>query len=116
MAKGMTIQVGARVPLSIIEFMDDDVNNNNFQNRSDWIVCACREFVKIRQKELSGDGLGGGASIKVKGWPTAIRFSKKISAQFGSLTLILLELLDRSLGIVGPSLVSGDFLPMSILQ
>lgn len=63
MVKGMTIQIGARVPLSIVEFMDNDVNNNEFQNRSDWIVCACREYVKIRKREMSEqsqDSHGGG--------------------------------------------------------
>lgn len=79
MAKGITIQVAARVPLSVVEFMDKDISLNNFMNRAEWVQYACREFMKIRQKELSGDGLGGGASIKVKGWPTAIRFSKKKS-------------------------------------
>ncbi len=63
MAKGVTIQVAARVPLSIVEFMDHDISLNNFMNRAEWVQYACREFMKIRQKELADtnrDGSGGG--------------------------------------------------------
>ena len=65
MAKGVSVVIAARIPLTIVNFMDDDVNNNNFMSRSDWLVSACREYVKIRQKELaeqSQDSHGGGVS------------------------------------------------------
>ena len=67
MAKGITIQVAARVPLSVVEFMDKDIGRNNFMNRAEWVQYACREFMKIRQKEIaeqSRDALGGGGPIK----------------------------------------------------
>ncbi len=59
MPKALTVQVAARIPLSIAEFMDKDINANNFMNRADWVSMACREFMKIRQKELSGQCGGG---------------------------------------------------------
>lgn len=95
MVKGMTIQIGARVPLSIVEFMDNDVNNNEFQNRSDWVVCACREFVKIRQKEisekLSRDLPGGGEYKKFRLTGIARQSGSEHPCVF---FLILLEFLD----------------------
>ena len=69
MVKGITIQVAARVPLSVVEFMDKDIALNNFMNRADWVQYACREFMKTRQKELaeqSRDSHGGGVSKKSK--------------------------------------------------
>ena len=66
MAKGITIQVAARVPLSVVEFMDKDISLNNFMNRAEWVQYACREFLKIRQKELSQDSSGGGVSKKLR--------------------------------------------------
>lgn len=71
MVKGITIQVAARVPLSVVEFMDKDIGLNNFMNRAEWVQCACREYMKIRQAELSRDALGGGDFPKIKGWITA---------------------------------------------
>lgn len=69
MANATSYQVGARVPKSIVQFMDNDIANGNFMNRSDWIGCACREFMKMRQKEIaesSQDTPGGGVSKKSK--------------------------------------------------
>ena len=69
MSKSSSYMVGGRVPLALLEFIDEDVANGNFMNRSDWIGCACREFMKIRQKEIaeqSRDALGGGANKRLK--------------------------------------------------
>lgn len=61
MVKALTVQVAARIPLAVAEFIDEDIRRNAFMNRADWVQYACREFMKMRQKELSEDTSGGGS-------------------------------------------------------
>lgn len=83
------------MPKSIVQFMDNDIANGNFMNRSDWIGCACREFVKIRQKEiseqLSQDVAGGGVYKKFRLTGNARQSGSKHPCVF---SLILLEFLN----------------------
>ena len=44
-----------KCPIGIVEIMDKDVaESGEFMNRSDWMVSAFREFIRIRN--LSGGG------------------------------------------------------------
>lgn len=67
MVKAQTTQIATRVPNEIVEFIDSDIRRNAFVNRADWLQCACREFIKIRKRELaendSGVGRGGGLPV-----------------------------------------------------
>lgn len=114
MAKGITVQVAARVPLSVVEFMDMDIGLNNFMNRAEWVQYACREFMKIRQKELSQDSSGGGGELKKMMIDGICR--QFFSIHTAVVGLILLKFLDSCLFVPLPASVTADFLPMGILQ
>lgn len=54
-----TSHVGLRCPDGLLEMIDKDVEESNeFTSRSDWIVCAIREYLRVRK--ISG---GGGNQI-----------------------------------------------------
>lgn len=51
MAKQIQPAIGARLPPSIIEQIDKDIESGDFYNRSDWVRQACREFYNKRVQQ-----------------------------------------------------------------
>ena len=46
-------QTSIKVPTGILESIDRDIDQtHDFRNRSEWIIAAMREFIKIRTKEI----------------------------------------------------------------
>lgn len=66
MPKGTNYLISARLPKMIVDFMDGEIKEDKYLNRSDWVQCACREYMRIRQElrksETDSGPLGGGGS------------------------------------------------------
>lgn len=66
MPKGTNYLISARLPRVLVEFIDREIEDDQFLNRSDWVQCACREYMRIRQEQRRRDTesgpLGGGGS------------------------------------------------------
>lgn len=67
MPKGTNYLISARLPKAVVDFMDLEIKENVFLCRSDWVQCACREYMRIRQEQRrrdtdSGPQGGGGFS------------------------------------------------------
>ena len=54
--------VGASLPISMIQFIESEVNTGEFTSVSDWVRAACREFYEKRKRESLG---GGGVLINL---------------------------------------------------
>ena len=66
MPKGTNYLISARLPKSVVDFMDLEIKEDKYLNRSDWVQCACREYMRIRQemrKAETDSGPQGGGGV-----------------------------------------------------